>query len=72
MTDEIKELDAAEDIEASSEAPANETIIEPVVEAAAEVEAPAEPIVSVETPKPIEAPAKATEPVKEEIGSQVD
>jgi len=69
MTDEIKELDAVENIEASSEATPDEAAAEPVTEAIVEAESPEEPV---ETVKPIEEPKKAVEPVKEDSGSHVD
>ena len=64
MTDEMKELDTADEIEVSIETAADETVI-----ASAEVEAPVEPF---EAPKPVEVPVKAAEPIKEESGSHVD
>ncbi|MHB1457847.1 MAG: 30S ribosomal protein S1 [Armatimonadota bacterium] len=64
MTDEMKELDTADEIEVSAEAASDET-----VSTSAEVEAPVEPV---EAPKPVEVPVKAAEPTKEESGSHVD
>lgn len=75
MTDEMKELDAAEDIEASSEATADKAISETAEEIVDKTEASIEPkesVEPVEAPKSVEEPVKAAEPVKEESGSHVD